>query len=97
MKWQRETRTGNLASRSILLASEEIERISDEIKITDSIKDSALEIFSSSSKSGLVRGRSSDNTLIRKLLNWEPKYNLLEGLKKTYHWIEEDIKAIKIK
>ena len=44
-----------------------------------------------------VRGRSSDNTLIRKLLNWEPKYNLLEGLKKTYHWIEEDIKAIKIK
>ena len=60
MKWQRETRTGNLASRSILLASEEIERISDEIKITDSIKESALEIFSSSSKSGLVRGRSSE-------------------------------------
>jgi len=41
-----------------------------------------------------VRGRTSDNTLIRKLLNWEPKYNLLEGLKKTYHWIEEDIKVI---
>ncbi len=60
MKWQRETRTGNLASRSILLASEEIERLSDEIKINDSIKESALEIFSSSSKSGLVRGRSSE-------------------------------------
>ncbi len=39
-----------------------------------------------------VRGRTSDNTLIRKLLNWKPKYNLFEGLKKTYHWIEEDIK-----
>ncbi len=39
-----------------------------------------------------VRGRSSDNTLIKKLLNWQPKYNLYEGLKKTYHWIEEDIK-----
>jgi len=39
-----------------------------------------------------VRGRSSDNTLIRKLLNWEPKYNLSEGMKKTYHWIEKDIK-----
>ena len=60
LKWQKETRTGNLASRSILLASEEIERISNEIKITDSIKESALEIFSSSSKSGLVRGRSSE-------------------------------------
>ena len=39
-----------------------------------------------------VRGRSSNNDLIRKLLKWEPKYNLSEGLKKTYQWIEEDIK-----
>jgi len=39
-----------------------------------------------------VRGRSSNNDLIRELLKWEPKYNLSEGLKKTYQWIEEDIK-----
>ena len=39
-----------------------------------------------------VRGRSSNNDLIRKLLKWEPKYNLYEGLKKTYQWIEEDMK-----
>jgi len=39
-----------------------------------------------------VRGRNSNNDLIRKLLKWEPKYNLYEGLKKTYRWIEEDIK-----
>ena len=39
-----------------------------------------------------VRGRSSNNDLIRKLLQWEPKYNLSEGLKKTYKWIEEEIK-----
>ena len=39
-----------------------------------------------------VRGRSSNNDLIRKLLKWEPKYNLYEGLKRTYQWIEEDIK-----
>ena len=39
-----------------------------------------------------VRGRSSNNDLIRKLFKWEPKYNLYEGLKKTYHWIEEDMK-----
>ena len=39
-----------------------------------------------------VRGRNSNNDLIRKLLKWEPKYNLYDGLKKTYHWIEEDIK-----
>lgn len=58
LKWQENTRSGNLASKSILLASEEIERIANEIKVTDSIKESALEIFSSSSKAGIVRGRS---------------------------------------
>ncbi|MDC0526495.1 transcription initiation factor IIB family protein [Euryarchaeota archaeon] len=60
MKWQKETRTGNLASRSILLASDEIERIAFDLKVDNTIKESALEIFSSSSKAGLVRGRSSE-------------------------------------
>lgn len=60
LKWQSEIRSGNLSSKSILLASEEIEKISTEIKLDDSIKESALEIFSSSSKAGIVRGRSSD-------------------------------------
>ena len=41
-----------------------------------------------------VRGRSSNNDLIRKLFQWEPKYSLYEGLKKTYQWIEEDMKKI---
>ena len=59
LKWQENTRSGNLASKSILLASEEIDRIANEIRVTDSIKEAALEIFSSSSKAGIVRGRSS--------------------------------------
>lgn len=60
LKWLEETRGGNLGSRSILLASEEIERISNELRLSNSIKESALELFSSSSKSGIVRGRSSE-------------------------------------
>ncbi len=36
-----------------------------------------------------VRGRSSDNTLIKKYLNWEPSISLEEGLKKNYQWIEQ--------
>ena len=39
-----------------------------------------------------VRGRNSDNTLCKKILNWEPKVSLEEGLKKTYHWIEKELK-----
>jgi GDP-D-mannose 3',5'-epimerase len=36
-----------------------------------------------------VGGRNSDNTLIRKVLGWEPATPLREGLAKTYAWIEE--------
>lgn len=36
-----------------------------------------------------VRGRNSDNTLIRKILHWEPKTPLDEGLKHTYQWIHD--------
>jgi GDP-D-mannose 3',5'-epimerase len=36
-----------------------------------------------------VRGRNSDNTLLRQTLGWEPEISLEEGLAKTYRWIEE--------
>ena len=35
-----------------------------------------------------VRGRNADITLARKILGWEPKTTLEEGLEKTYKWIE---------
>jgi len=34
-----------------------------------------------------VNGRNSDNTLIRKYLNWEPSIPLRVGMEKTYRWI----------
>lgn len=40
-----------------------------------------------------VRGRNSDNTLLKKVLNWEPEISLEEGLKRTYAWIEPLVKA----
>jgi len=39
-----------------------------------------------------VRGRSSDNRLIREKLGWEPTYKLYDGLVKTYAWIEDQVK-----
>jgi GDP-D-mannose 3',5'-epimerase len=38
-----------------------------------------------------VRGRSSDNTLIQKMLGWEPTAPLLTGLNKTYQWIQSQV------
>jgi len=40
-----------------------------------------------------VNGRNSDNTLIRKYLDWEPSIPLREGLEKTYAWIYDQYTA----
>jgi len=38
-----------------------------------------------------VRGRNSDNALIRDTLGWDYKQSLTEGIEKTYKWISEQI------
>ncbi|HQB36482.1 MAG TPA: NAD-dependent epimerase/dehydratase family protein [Bacteroidales bacterium] len=38
-----------------------------------------------------VRGRNSDNTLIKKYLGWEPSIPLNTGMKKTYDWIKDQM------
>ncbi len=40
-----------------------------------------------------VRGRNSDNTLLRQVLGWEPQISLEEGLKITYHWILKQLET----
>lgn len=40
-----------------------------------------------------VNGRNSDNTLIKKLLDWEPNTSLRTGLERTYHWIYDQYQA----
>ena len=40
-----------------------------------------------------VRGRNSDNTRLRAMLNWEPRISLEQGLERTYHWIEQQVVA----
>jgi nucleoside-diphosphate-sugar epimerase len=36
-----------------------------------------------------VRGRNSDNTMIRELLGWEPSVPLAAGMERTYRWIHD--------
>ena len=38
-----------------------------------------------------VRGRNSDNNIMRQKLAWEPRMSLQEGLVKTYHWISQQV------
>lgn len=40
-----------------------------------------------------VRGRNSENTLIKQELGWAPSIRLEDGLEKTYRWIHDQIQA----
>ena len=77
------------------IGSEEMVTINDLAKMIMDIAGVELEIKHIPGPTG-VRGRNSDNRLIKEKLGWEPTYPLYEGLKKTYAWIEEEVrKAIK--
>jgi GDP-D-mannose 3',5'-epimerase len=39
-----------------------------------------------------VRGRNSDNTRLRSVLDWEPRISLEDGLARTYVWIEDQLR-----
>ena len=38
-----------------------------------------------------VRGRNSDNSRCRAILDWEPQITLEEGLRRTYAWIAQEL------
>lgn len=40
-----------------------------------------------------VNGRNSDNTLIRQVLGWEPKYSLRQGMELTFNWIKSQYES----
>jgi GDP-D-mannose 3', 5'-epimerase len=41
-----------------------------------------------------VRGRNSDNSLLRQVLGWEPRITLAEGISPTYRWIEDQCRGV---
>ena len=41
-----------------------------------------------------VRGRNSNNDLIREKLGWDYSQSLEDGIRKTYIWIEEQINHV---
>lgn len=72
------------------IGSEEMVTINQLAKMTMDLAGKNLQINHILGPEG-VRGRNSDNRLIKAKLGWEPTYPLLKGLEKTYKWIESQI------
>lgn len=68
------------------IGSEEMISINDLAKMVISISNKNLSIKNINGPVG-VRGRNSDNRLIKEKLNWAPSKPLREGIQLTYSWI----------
>lgn len=72
------------------IGSEEMVTINQLVAIVADIAGKKLTIRHKEGPLG-VRGRNSDNRLIRQRLGWAPSQSLRAGLEKTYAWIEQQV------
>ncbi len=77
----------------INLGSSEMVSINQLVSIVEGIAGVTLTRSYDLSAPKGVRGRNSDNTLIRQLLDWEPSTSLRDGLARTYQWIGAELDA----
>ena len=72
------------------LGSEEMVTINQLVDIACAVEGKTLKKVHIPGPTG-VRGRNSDNKLIKEKLGWEPNYPLSKGIEKTYHWIKSQM------
>jgi hypothetical protein len=78
-------------AESMNLGSSELVTINELVDIAEEIAGVKLKRRYNLSAPKGVNGRNSDNTLIRKLFNWEPSTRLRDGLERTYRWIHDQM------
>ena len=73
------------------LGRDDMISVNDLVKMISGIAGKKIRTRHDVTKPQGVRGRNSDNTRLRKVLNWEPAITLEEGLAVTYRWIEGEL------
>jgi len=71
------------------IGSDEMIAINDLAQMIINISGRKINIVNKDVKQIGVRGRNSDNKLIKEKLNWQPSMRLEEGIKLTFNWIRE--------
>lgn len=74
------------------LGTDELVTINQLVDITAKIAGKEIQKRHDTTKPQGVRGRNSDNSLLRSVLGWEPRTTLEVGLRPTYLWIEAEMK-----
>ncbi|MCA9230506.1 MAG: NAD-dependent epimerase/dehydratase family protein [Planctomycetales bacterium] len=77
----------NDIAEPVNLGSDELITINGLVEMVEEIAGVKLEHNHNLSAPKGVNGRNSDNTLIKKYLNWAPGIKLRDGMEKTYEWI----------
>lgn len=73
------------------IGSDELVSMNQMANIIIGISGKKIGITYDTTKEQGVRGRNSDNTLIKKTFGWAPQTKLEDGLRKTYEWISKQI------
>ena len=76
------------------LGTDELVTIAQLVDLVAHIAGKRIRMRHDLSKPQGVRGRNSDNTKLRRVLEWEPSTPLREGLAPTYRWIESQVRRI---
>jgi len=79
-------------SEPLNLGTDRLVTINQLIDLVSSVAGKRLKKRHDLSKPQGVRGRNSDNTLLNRVLGWEPAITLEQGLTTTYRWIEEELR-----
>ena len=74
----------------INIGSEEMVTINELIRIAAKVADKEIKINHIDGPLG-VRGRNSQNDMIREKLNWDYQYSLEQGMSLTYNWISDQV------
>ncbi len=87
--------TPELIATPINLGSSELISINDLVSMVEDIAGVKLERTYKLDAPKGVAGRNSDNTMIQRVLGWEPNTPLRDGMTATYAWIAEQFAARK--
>jgi GDP-D-mannose 3', 5'-epimerase len=74
------------------IGSDEMVSINELVAMVSQIAGKQIEVQHIPGPTG-VRGRNSDNRLIKQKLGWRPSASLRSGLETTYAWIERQVRA----